>query len=205
MPLLKDSVSRFLRVALLILMLVAVWLIGSRETKDAEKVSAKMEEDGVSEERIRSAASSGSLPPAPSSSTPRITIDPMHQEMADRLHSDETTPQQDLETIAHFISIHGKVHGGNPIGGNEDITLAMTGYGGKQGLVFPPGHRTIKNGQLTDRWGTPYWFHPNSGNQMEIRSAGPDRELFTQDDSVLNPSPAGLGVTPPPPAPHTLQ
>jgi len=31
---------------------------------------------------------------------------------------------------------------------------------------------------------------------MEIRSAGPDKQLFTDDDIVQNPSPAGLGATP---------
>jgi hypothetical protein len=101
-----------------------------------------------------------------------------------------------LQTLADFISIYSKAFGGNPIGGNEDITSAMTGYDGKTGRVFPPRHRTIKDGQLVDRWGTPYWFHPNAGNQMEIRSAGPDRQLFTLDDVVQNPSPPGLGATP---------
>jgi hypothetical protein len=73
--------------------------------------------------------------------------------------------------------------------------MALTGDGGRLPHLFPPRHRTVRGGQLVDRWGTPYWFHPNSGNQMEIRSAGPDKNLFTLDDVVLNPSPEGLGAS----------
>ena len=131
--------------------------------------------------------------PTPAST---VFIDPMHKEQADRLNSDETTPQQDLEIVADFVQIYSKALGGNPTGGNDDITAALTGATGGSGRVFPPGHRTIVNGQLVDRWGSPYWFHPNSSSQMEIRSAGPDRQLFTSDDMVLNPSPSGLGATP---------
>jgi hypothetical protein len=32
---------------------------------------------------------------------------------------------------------------------------------------------------------------------MEIRSGGPDKQMFTQDDVILNPSPAGFGATAP--------
>jgi len=40
-------------------------------------------------------------------------------------------------------------------------------------------------GRLVDRWGTPYFFHPVSGEDMEIVSAGPDAELWTDDDVKL--------------------
>lgn len=123
-------------------------------------------------------------------------IDPALSAQADGLHNEQEPPERDLEIIADFISTYSKGIGANPIGDNADITAALTGTQGHKGRVFPPNHKSIRNGQLIDRWGTPFWFHPNSGNQMEIRSAGPDKELFTQDDIVQNPSPSGLGVTP---------
>jgi len=49
---------------------------------------------------------------------------------------------------------------------------------------------------VMDRWNTPYWFHANAATQVEIRSAGPDRNLFTADDLILNGSPAGFGASP---------
>lgn len=135
-------------------------------------------------------------PPATGGAPPPVFIDPMHQEKADLLNDPARSPQQDLEIVQEFVDLYGRAFGQNPIGENSDITAALTGEGGQKGHVFPPGHRAIRDGQLVDRWGTPYWFHPNSAKQMEIRSAGPDKQMFTIDDLVLNPSPAGLGVTP---------
>ena len=81
---------------------------------------------------------------------------------------------------------------------NADITAALTGtqYAGQKGHVFPRQHNATRSGQLVDRWGTPFWFHNNGPGKLEIRSAGPDKQLFTPDDIAHNPSPPGLGVTP---------
>ncbi|GAB4173537.1 MAG: hypothetical protein Fur0032_13170 [Terrimicrobiaceae bacterium] len=45
------------------------------------------------------------------------------------------------------------------------------------------------DGQLLDRWGVPYHLHQMSSNDLDFRSAGPDRELFTADDLVSTPMP----------------
>jgi hypothetical protein len=121
------------------------------------------------------------------------------QTRADRLHSEEHGTEQDLQIVAEFLETYARATGGQPIGENADITAALTGtqYPGQKGRVFPQNHRALRNGQLIDRWGQPFWFHPNSGSSMEIRSAGPDRQLFTPDDVMLNPSPGGFGATPP--------
>jgi len=137
--------------------------------------------------------------PAPSGSgrgAPEIALDPGLREQADRLHDENEPPLRDLELLSEFLRVYSRAFSGNPVGDNADITAALTGQEGHKGRVFPPGHRTIVNGQMVDRWGTPYWFHPNSSAQMEIRSAGPDRQLFTLDDVVHGASPPGLGATP---------
>jgi hypothetical protein len=36
-----------------------------------------------------------------------------------------------------------------------------------------------------DRWDTPYFFHQMSASHMEVRSAGPDKMLWTSDDIVV--------------------
>jgi hypothetical protein len=36
-----------------------------------------------------------------------------------------------------------------------------------------------------DRFGTPYFFHPISETRIDVRSAGPDRKLWTEDDVWL--------------------
>lgn len=127
-------------------------------------------------------------------------VDPHLQGLADSLHAEDQPALRDLEIVASFLDTYARGMGGVPAGDNADITAAITGtqYPGQKGRVFPQNHRSIRNGQIVDRWGQPLWFHSNSANSTEIRSAGPDKQLFTSDDVVLNPSPEGLGVTPPP-------
>ena len=116
-------------------------------------------------------------------------VDPYHQQMADELNAPDSSAQRDTEIIREFLNLYGKAYrNGNPVGLNEDITAALTGTANPQamGQLFPRNSPAIRNGQLVDRWGTPYWFHPESSTKMEIRSAGPDKELFTPDDIISN-------------------
>ena len=77
---------------------------------------------------------------------------------------------------------------GNPVGSNAEITAALTGQNKLRYAVIPPNHPAINRaGELCDRWGTPFFFHAESATRMEIRSAGPDRKMWTEDDVVLTP------------------
>jgi len=70
-----------------------------------------------------------------------------------------------------------------PLGINEDFAKALTG-GNRYGDVFLATNHPAMNdrGQLIDRWGTSYHFHPVAADNIDVRSAGPDRVLFTADD-----------------------
>ena len=73
--------------------------------------------------------------------------------------------------------------GENPVGPNADIMKAVMGGNPKKARLGPPeGQQINGNGELVDRWGTPYFFHQESRTNMEIRSAGPDRKMWTEDD-----------------------
>jgi hypothetical protein len=98
--------------------------------------------------------------------------------------------------VNEFFELYRKTLSHLPVGSNEDLTAILTGSNPLNGVVFPKDSPMIVKGQIVDRWGTPYWIHPNSGARVEIRSAGPDQDLFTSDDLMLNASPGGLGVTP---------
>jgi hypothetical protein len=75
--------------------------------------------------------------------------------------------------------------GGNPVGTNAEITAALRGDNLKQvKLEMPTGSSVNPAGELCDPWGTPWFFHQLSSRKMEIRSAGKDRELYTEDDFV---------------------
>ncbi len=70
-----------------------------------------------------------------------------------------------------------------PLGDNEDVTAALTGRNRRRLVFLPPDSPLIDaRGRLLDRWGTPYFFHAMSAETIELRSAGPDRQLFTADD-----------------------
>lgn len=75
----------------------------------------------------------------------------------------------------------------NPVGDNAEITHALHGGNPGQVTFIQPddGLRLNAQGELVDNWGTPYFFHQLSRSEMEIRSAGADRRMWTTDDLVL--------------------
>jgi hypothetical protein len=75
--------------------------------------------------------------------------------------------------------------GENPVGTNPEITETLSGKNKKTiNFLAESGLRVNGNGELLDGYGTPFFFHQISGQEMEIRSAGPDRVLWTFDDLV---------------------
>lgn len=80
-------------------------------------------------------------------------------------------------------------HDGNPVGENADIAAALAGKNPLELVLVPRAHPAFDDrGELCDRWGTPFFFHQLSGQQMEIRSAGPDRQFGTSDDAQWSPA-----------------
>jgi hypothetical protein len=97
------------------------------------------------------------------------------------------TPAAVLQNMRGAIRDYGARFGGNPFGNNREITAKLNGGNSKQ-IVFlkeEDGMRINQRGELIDNWGTPFFFHQISGTEMEIRSAGPDRKMWTADDLVL--------------------
>jgi hypothetical protein len=89
----------------------------------------------------------------------------------------------DLEDVQLALRDFRTGLGENPVGNNAEITKALLGDNLKQiKIPLPNGSQLNAQGELCDRFGTPYFFHQLSGTQMEIRSAGPDRQMWTADD-----------------------
>ena len=77
---------------------------------------------------------------------------------------------------------------GNPVGSNAEITATLTGQNKLRYAVIAPNHPAINRaGELCDRWGTPFFFHAESGTRMTVLSAGPDKKFHTDDDIELSP------------------
>lgn len=69
-----------------------------------------------------------------------------------------------------------------PLGSNEEITRALMDRDALGESAIPASHPAIVSGQLVDRWGSPWFFHQQSADGIDVRCAGPDRKLFTEDD-----------------------
>jgi hypothetical protein len=132
--------------------------------------------------------------PAPDRSSPRSEIQPPpiaadRSPLADALNSPATDIQADLRLVAEIVDTFRSnfLHDGNPVGNNAEITAALVGKNKLRLSLIPPDHPAIDRatGELRDRWGTPFIFHAQSGTQMEVRSAGPDKKPYTADDAVF--------------------
>ncbi len=96
----------------------------------------------------------------------------------------DISPEIVLQNVRHAITQYGTMFGGNPIGTNPEITAALAGNNPKQVNFIKPenGMQINGNGEMVDDWGTPLFFHQLSGTDTEVRSAGPDRKMWTPDD-----------------------
>lgn len=92
-----------------------------------------------------------------------------------------------MENYRAALRSYAARFGGNPVGDNAEITAALRG-GNRRGATFltgADGLRVNAAGEAVDVWGTPWFFHQLSRTEMEIRSAGPDRRMWTGDDLVM--------------------
>lgn len=95
------------------------------------------------------------------------------------------TPESEVQRIQGTVRKYRAAFGENPVGSNPEITRALAGKNPTGAKFLDPATTTLNDkAEMLDDWGTPYFFHPVSGSIMEIRSAGPDKKLFTADDIV---------------------
>lgn len=95
-------------------------------------------------------------------------------------------PEEDMHGIArtleNFVLL---IKGDNPLplGANEEIAAALRGKNRGKLRALPDTHPAINAaGQIVDRWATPLFFHAQSRDRIDIRSAGPDRKMWNADD-----------------------
>jgi hypothetical protein len=146
---------------------------------DTESSAADIETTPASDET----APAEIVPGAPRSATRRTLI----ENVAGPEPLPGLTPAAILQNMRSAVRDYGARFGGNPFGNNREITAKLNGGNSKQ-IVFlkeEDGMRINQRGELVDNWGTPFFFHQISGAEMEIRSAGPDRKMWTADDLVL--------------------
>jgi hypothetical protein len=105
--------------------------------------------------------------------------------MSRHLPGQDAPAKIEADAVALNIRHYSHRFGGNPVGSNAEIVKELTGGNSAGATYLPPELRHLNDqGELIDQWGTAYFFHQNSANYMEVRSAGPDKKLWTPDDVV---------------------
>lgn len=98
----------------------------------------------------------------------------------------ETSPKQDLQSLANTLSnLVLLIKADDPfrLGANEEFAAALRGRNRHRLRFVREDHPCFNNlGQLVDRWQSPLFFHALDASRIDIRSAGPDRVLWTDDD-----------------------
>lgn len=95
-------------------------------------------------------------------------------------------PEEDITWMSRALDNFSLlVKGDNPLplGANEDIANALRGKNRAHLRFLPDSHPAFNaQGQIVDRWGSPLYFHAVSRDRLDIRSAGPDKTMWTADD-----------------------
>lgn len=99
-------------------------------------------------------------------------------------------PENDLTLMSQLMEnslLLLKSAASRPLSANEDWAGLLRGANGAHERFLPDEHPAMNaQGQLVDRWGTPLFFHALGGGRFAIRSAGPDKKLWTADDHQRN-------------------
>lgn len=105
---------------------------------------------------------------------------------------DGTSPLEDVRKIHRVITSYFSVVKDAtiyPIGGNRDLTAVLLGENlNREAMISEDNPALGPEGELIDRWRTPLFIHPMGAKSLEVRSAGPDTEMFTADDLVILPT-----------------
>jgi len=100
------------------------------------------------------------------------------------------SPQNDLNLMSHLMDnslLLLKSAANRPLSANEDWADFLKGQNSIHERFLTDNHVALNSaGQLIDRWGTPLFFHALGGGRYEIRSAGPDKLMWTGDDIHRN-------------------
>ncbi len=171
----KKNFALLLSAALLVAL---VWFLWPRHD-DAPVTAAKFQGPASAQSKIEDQKSK--IPPTEPAEISHL---------ADALNSPTGDIRADLKIVADVLENFRTnfPHDGNPVGNNTEITAVLTGQNKLRYAAIPPNHPAInKSGELCDRWGTPFFFHAESGAKMGLRSAGPDKKMWTTDDVALEP------------------
>ncbi len=134
----------------------------------------------------------GPLAGQPAGPVPAELATTLRPPLADRLGRPGSDPAREPEVVLDVLDAYRRAVGGYPAGeDNRQIVRALLGANPQRLPFLPRDHARLSGGgELLDAWGRPFFFHLIARDHVEVRSAGPDRALYTADDFVAGRRPA---------------
>jgi len=131
-----------------------------------------------------------SPPPAsrPAAAAERFTED-LAAEFLQGYGSAASSPERDLEQVKDVVDAFVrsvKIPGALPTGSNRELVAALAGENPHRIRFLDPAAPYLNaDGELVDRWQVPLFFHFVEADDVGLRSAGPDRVMWTADDVLM--------------------
>jgi hypothetical protein len=173
-------VKKLVLILLLPVVLVAVWVFGRMKWRFSRAATqSPVPEQRASHTTVVTAAT-------PAGGTTNLLGETILRGYADT----NLPPEHDLTLMWRLMDsslLLLKSAANRPLSANEDWADLFRGRNSAREEFLPAHHVALNGrGQLIDRWQTPLFFHALGGGRFEIRSAGPDREMWTEDDLQRN-------------------
>jgi hypothetical protein len=171
----------------LVLVVATAWLFWSRENK----LSGKSEASKAGERREGKVTNADAVvivnnPTVTPTQSPLL---PGEEIMLD-YGRPTLPPENDLTLVSRLMdnfTLLVKSMKDRPLSANGDWAAALRGRNPARERFLPDNHAAFNaQRELVDRWGTPLFFHALGGSRFDLRSAGPDRQLWTGDDIHRN-------------------
>mgnify|MGYP002811344378 FL=1 len=171
---------------MLLVAAIVICLVDIRAVKDAELTPSAKQSHEATQNDAGSKASAYTNAAQPDARLARLPDGHVEYKPAlatSRTVTANTSPQEALTLIEQLLGHYRYAYKENPVGvENFEITEQLLGKNPKKIVFIALDSKALRGNELIDQWGTPYFFHALSGQQMDIRSAGPDQTLWTDDD-----------------------
>lgn len=176
--------------------MLLIWVIGRKEETQGESPGPSASASGDAGSSVRPAKNNILSPSEKKvSSEEEIPGDPRVQRLANgfvnympaieasKELNTKGSVEQHVSIVSRLLDHYRYAYKENPVGGeNSEITKQLTG-GNPMKIVFvDSASEALVGNELVDTWGSPYFFHAESSQKMEVISAGPDLEMWTDDD-----------------------
>lgn len=164
-----------------------IWYQAQSGSADSDVASEDQTDKGVT---TSTATGDTNRPPAPNK-VPLEVRDDLSAQFMQGYGGGESPPIADITQVSEMLGSYFllvKTKDSLPMGENREVAAALLGNNPYRTRLLNPDSPWLNEaGELVDRWKTPLYFHPIDSNRVGVRSAGPDKKMWTEDDLTDGP------------------